>query len=177
MDWKYLDTEPFRTRQVLAAHFVRDCENILEVGSHKNPISGFLRGPHKHVVCADPRTEDPQFTLKYKRDGRLIASELNLYRGSARDALVGSGDWGFVCLGYDPIDLPLEFFLSSIETSSVAVLEAWESYTPWKVLKQNLPQTGKSVFVRMKLDLYGNDLGDMTGSWPPRYNRELLVLK
>jgi len=177
-DWKYLDTEAFRTRQALAAYFVSGCANIFEVGCHKNPIYKFLAGPHERVICADPLIDNPGVTEKYKRNGRMIAREITAYIGNAKYRRPESlGGWGLVVLGYDPRDLDLDFFLGAIEESEVAVFECWESYTPWKMLKQSLPRTGKEIAVRIRLNLEGNDVGDLSDSWPPRYNRELLVLK
>src|SRR5579859_7321916 len=49
--WGYLDTEPLRIRYVLAAHFVRDCPHIIEIGGYRqNVITSFLRGAHESVT-------------------------------------------------------------------------------------------------------------------------------
>lgn len=49
--WGYLDTEALQTRYVLAAHFVRNARNIIEIGGYrKNVITRFLTGVHDTVT-------------------------------------------------------------------------------------------------------------------------------
>lgn len=43
-------------RQALAAHFVRDCEHILEIGGHLLPITGYLTHFPRSVTSIDPKT-------------------------------------------------------------------------------------------------------------------------
>jgi hypothetical protein len=48
--WGYLDTEAFRSRYVLAAHFVRHARHIVEIGGYRdNLITNFLTGQHESV--------------------------------------------------------------------------------------------------------------------------------
>lgn len=44
------------TRQVLAAHFLRDCDHIVEIGGHRRPITSFLTHHPRSVVSVDPKT-------------------------------------------------------------------------------------------------------------------------
>src|SRR5260221_14292549 len=44
-------------RQVLAAHFVRDCPHILEIGGHFRPITSYLTHRPQSVLSVDPRME------------------------------------------------------------------------------------------------------------------------
>jgi hypothetical protein len=49
--WGYLETEALRTRYVLAAHFVRDLSNIVEIGGYRgNVITNFLWSGHDSVT-------------------------------------------------------------------------------------------------------------------------------
>jgi hypothetical protein len=49
--WGYLETEPFRTRYVLAAWFVRHAAHIVEIGGYRdNVITNFLSCPHESVT-------------------------------------------------------------------------------------------------------------------------------
>src|SRR2546426_11697428 len=49
--WGYLDTDAFRTRYVLAAHFVRHARHIVEIGGYRdNVITNFLTGAHESVT-------------------------------------------------------------------------------------------------------------------------------
>jgi hypothetical protein len=43
-------------RQVLAAHFVRDCEHIVEIGGHIRPVTDYLTHSPKSVLSVDPKT-------------------------------------------------------------------------------------------------------------------------
>jgi hypothetical protein len=48
--WGYLDTAALQSRYVLAAHFVRDCPHVVEIGGYRqNLITNFLREPHESV--------------------------------------------------------------------------------------------------------------------------------
>jgi hypothetical protein len=44
-------------RQVLAAHFLRDCAHVLEIGGYKTPITGFLTHAPQSVTSIDPKTD------------------------------------------------------------------------------------------------------------------------
>jgi hypothetical protein len=43
-------------RQVLAAHFVRDCPHVLEIGGHEQPVTGYLTHRPLSVLSVDPKT-------------------------------------------------------------------------------------------------------------------------
>lgn len=43
-------------RQVLAAHFVRDCPHIVEIGGHIRPVTDFLTHQPLSVLSVDPKT-------------------------------------------------------------------------------------------------------------------------
>jgi hypothetical protein len=45
-------------RQVLAAHFVRDCPHILEIGGHIRPVTPYLTHQPLSVTSIDPKTPD-----------------------------------------------------------------------------------------------------------------------
>jgi len=43
-------------RQVLAAHFVRDCEHVVEIGGHIRPVTDYLIHAPRSVLSVDPKT-------------------------------------------------------------------------------------------------------------------------
>jgi hypothetical protein len=43
-------------RQVLAAHFVRDCDHIVEIGGHIRPVTDYLTHTPLSVLSVDPKT-------------------------------------------------------------------------------------------------------------------------
>src|SRR5262249_35063152 len=49
--WGYLDTEALQIRYAIAAHFLKDCKNVVEVGGYRrNAITHFLTGHHESVT-------------------------------------------------------------------------------------------------------------------------------
>ncbi|MET0943016.1 MAG: hypothetical protein ABWY13_16805 [Mesorhizobium sp.] len=44
-------------RQVLAAHFLRDCPHVVEIGGHTRPITGYLTHRPLSVLSVDPKTD------------------------------------------------------------------------------------------------------------------------
>ena len=63
MNWPYLELEPFKIRSVLAAHFLKDCSEIVELGGYKTPISDFVTG--KKVTVLDKLLEEKHFLLHW----------------------------------------------------------------------------------------------------------------
>lgn len=43
-------------RQVLAAHYLRNCEHVVEIGGHERPITSFLTHHPRSVTSVDPKT-------------------------------------------------------------------------------------------------------------------------
>lgn len=43
-------------RQVLAAHFVRDCPHVVEIGGHVRPVTDYLTHTPLSVLSVDPKT-------------------------------------------------------------------------------------------------------------------------
>jgi hypothetical protein len=60
---QHLDGPASSVRQVLAAHFLRDCPHIVEIGSHTSPITPYLTHRPLSVLCVDPKT--PPFESKH----------------------------------------------------------------------------------------------------------------
>ena len=177
MDWKYLNTEPFYARYVLAAHYMTGCKNVLEVGGAQ--IYHFLRGPHEHVKCVDPLAV-PQFG-RLSKFGRLIGRTVEVQDCKISEAdctFYAGAPYGLVSLGYELAPEYLELFSSLVAKSTVAVVESWETWPRFvQMVRYVLDHTKKEINVRMSLDLSGNDFGDLTGSWPARTNRRLYVLR
>ena len=55
-DLPHLSGPAAAIRQVLAAHFVRDCPHVIEIGGHIRPISGYLTHRPASVLSVDPKT-------------------------------------------------------------------------------------------------------------------------
>jgi hypothetical protein len=57
-DLPHLSGPAAAIRQVLAAHFVRGCPHILEIGGHMWPITGYLTHAPLSVTSIDPKTTE-----------------------------------------------------------------------------------------------------------------------
>ena len=56
-DLPHLSGPAAAIRQVLAAHFVRECPHVLEFGGHLRPVTPFLTHHPLSVTSVDPNTE------------------------------------------------------------------------------------------------------------------------
>ncbi len=54
-DIPHLAAPVLTARHALAAHFLRGCEHIVEIGGYKLPITGFLTHHPKSVLSVDPK--------------------------------------------------------------------------------------------------------------------------
>ena len=84
-------------RQVLAAHFVRDCDHIVEIGGHIRPVTDYLIHAPKSVLSVDPKTPPLESETLHGRPCRV--------RHLARkfqevDYDYAPGSYGLVLLGY-----------------------------------------------------------------------------
>lgn len=112
-------------RQVLAAHFVRDCPHVLEIGGHIRPITPYLTHHPLSVTSVDPKTapfeaEDLNgLPCRVRHVGRKFQEvEYNYEPGS----------YGLVLLGYSlkPFgrrEALGELFFSLVDSAQVVVLE------------------------------------------------------
>eukprot|EP00961_Rhodomonas_salina_P040459 543370-Rhodomonas_salina.2 len=50
----FYEHDAFKSRYVLAAHHLRSCRNIVEVGGYRTPITKFLTSNHESVTVVDP---------------------------------------------------------------------------------------------------------------------------
>ena len=112
-------------RQVLAAHFVRDCPHVLEIGGHIRPITPYITHRPLSVTSVDPKTASFEaeelngFPCRVRHlDRKFQEVEYNHEPGS----------YGLVLLGYSlkPFgrrDALGDFFFSLIDNAKVVVLE------------------------------------------------------
>jgi Glycosyltransferase like family 2 len=175
--WRYLRSEAFCTRQALAAHFVRDCPTVVELGAWHTPIDRYLTGPHTSVLVVDPFIRDSERTDP--NGGRCRVRHVRARFQDLSWRIVRPQEYGLVILGLDfdlsEADEPLLFEL--VDGARVTVIEFAAS---WELARRQYARIRASTHVkeilRLGLDLGGNDLGDLANSWPPRVERELHVL-
>ena len=53
----HLEAPILTARHALAAHFLRECAHIVELGGYKTPITGFLTHQPESVLSIDPKME------------------------------------------------------------------------------------------------------------------------
>lgn len=167
IEWKYLWSEPFKSRSVLAAYFVRNCNTVIEIGGYKTPISSFLPSNKKCIVL-DPRTES--FESENVKHLQINFEDWND---------VPEQPFGLVILG---IELHMQEdgwqkLFALIEKSEITVIEVpIEHIHSVNQFNRILENTSKKVDSKILLDLSGNNFGDLQGSAPPKTLRQINVL-
>jgi hypothetical protein len=112
-------------RQVLAAHFVRDCPNILEIGGHIRPITSWLTHQPVSVTSVDPKT--PPLTLSELNGAPCDVRHIDK-KFQQVDYDYAPHSYGLVLLGYslkpfghrDPLG---ELLFSLIDNAKRTVIE------------------------------------------------------
>ncbi|MCO5062851.1 MAG: hypothetical protein M9924_00390 [Rhizobiaceae bacterium] len=144
-------------RQVLAAHFVRDCEHIVEIGGHIRPVTGYLTHSPRSVLSVDPKTPDYEAT---ELNGRPCHVRHISKKFQEVEYNYSPHTYGLVLLGYslkpfgkrEPLG---ELLFSLIDNAKVVVieyppeLERATSQVPEIVARPTLAQ-----FCRFALDLH-----------------------
>jgi hypothetical protein len=172
MEWSYLTSEPFKLRYVLAAHFVRACPDVIEIGGYKTPIDYYLTGYHTSVTVLDPLIQ--VYSGKYLNGKACYVQHLPIPFQDYNN--YPPKDYGLVIIGME-IHGELVALYELVARSAVTVIEfasdfapACEQYIALRLATKRKPK------LNLKLDLGGNDFGDLTGSWQPRTRREMHVL-
>ena len=164
--WKYLYSEAFKLRSAIAAYLLRDCPTNIELGGYKTPISGFVND--KTVFSMDPRTEE-------------------LHDGNIHHLPIRFQDWQWEPIKpYGVVMLGLELHMEEdawkrlftlIEESAATVIEIPNEHIhSVNQLDRILQNVSKTITTKVTLDLNGNDTGDLTGSAPPKYIRQIQLL-
>ncbi len=179
MDMDYLLSEAGETRSVLAAHFVRHCNHVIEIGGYKMPITKYLTSVPQSVLVIDPKVDPFSATSLYGKPCKVdhIAERFQNIEIQPRD-----GGYGFVLLGCSlkfphadrrELDTYWHKLVALIDGAEVAVLEYG---LDWPLGAENaaliLRRTASAVRLSVDLDLGRND-----GMHPQFYRRRFLVLK
>ena len=83
-------------RQVLAAHFVRDCPHIVEIGGHLRPVTDYLTHAPLSVLSVDPKTRRSRPTTAWPAVP-CAPCAAKVPGGRVR---LCAGSYGLVLLGY-----------------------------------------------------------------------------
>lgn len=166
MTWKYLSSPPFSFRHVLAAHYLKGFDTIIEIGSLQQPIHRYLTHDFKKCLCIDPLIE-PFIDDKIE--------QINCdYREC--DFEPYSGNFALVLMGLDlPVD---EKLFALINATSLVVVDLASDYPQAQVLFQLICDFSiQAVTFQMHSDVSGNEFGDLSNSYPVYPRREFYVLE
>ncbi len=154
--WSYMASEVFQIRYLVAAHYLRNCRHILEVGGCSTPITNYLRGAHDSVTVVDPLVEPMQAETLNNRPCvvRHMALKLQDYHPTGHEN-------GFAVLGMP--QLPLEPVLSIMRRCDVSVLEFPPAFLPSCLMFKAVLESGYfDVTARIVCDLSHNDIGNLS---------------
>jgi hypothetical protein len=84
-------------RQVLAAHFVRDCPHVVEIGGHVRPVTDYLTHAPLSVLSVDPKTPPLEAEELHGRPCRVRHLSCKFQEVEYDYA---PGSYGLVLLGY-----------------------------------------------------------------------------
>jgi methyltransferase family protein len=177
-EWKYLSAGCFQSRNVLAAHFLKDCPTVVEIGGWRNSIDRFLTGRHRAVLVVDPLIRD-------HTRGELNGAPCRVRHIGARFQdlwwqIIRPGEYGLAMLGLDMeglSDADTRVLWDLIDNAKTTVVEFPTSWAASRTQYDHLrAHTHVCERIRIALDLSNNDFGDLTNSWPARTDREMHVL-
>ena len=178
--WGYLDTEALQSRYVLAAHFVKDARNIVEIGGYRdNVITRFLTGTHDSVSVFSLDAEFETFEAETLNGApcrvRHVGDYFQNYPFPTESLAVIV--LGIEILGdFDPL-------CNLLSNADVAVIEVPIDHAPSvDCLGAILQRTNLRVAVQINLDLSPNEfiIGDelaKTNMNKPFWKRNVYVLR
>lgn len=178
-DMDYLLSEAARSRYVIAAHHVRDCPVVVEIGGFKTPITGYLTHTPERVLMVDPLVQE-----YHSNELRGARCRVDHVRGRFQDHdfELPIGDYGFVCLGVslkhfgdEPAQRAKGWskWLRLVDQSRVAVLEYALDWALGSELAQRTVAESKTRLV-VQMDL---DLSKSPGMDTVHFRRRLVVLR
>lgn len=127
----HLLTDAAETRQVLAAHYMNDCDIVVEVGGGRNPVYGYMESsPMTYVI-------DPDGEWEHYAELRHMKMPLQAFNF---DNLIGTGRRKGLCmLGMELVHFdkdreagladPVEFLISKLTWFNRVVIEYVTSNT------------------------------------------------
>ena len=178
--WGYLDTEALQTRYVLAAHFVRNSRNIVEVGGYRdNLITRFLTGTHDSVSVFSLDAEFEPLEQDTLNGAPCRVRHIHDY---FQNHDVPLDSLAVVALGIEILG-DFEAFLSLLSKAEVIVVEAPIDHQPSvDCLNAILERLNVAITCQINLDLSPNEAivgGELakTNMNVPFWKRNVYVLK
>ena len=175
--WPYLDTPAFHLRGVIAAHFVRRCPQVIEIGGGPTSIEHFLGGSLAEVIVLDPFVADRTIQARAGGAIRHLRARFQDVAWEVRRPR----EYGLVMLGLELLDMGEDDYrrlFALIEEAQVTVLEFSSTFaTPRGQFAMIRERTATVETFTCKLDLRGNEVPHSDTSWPVHFEREVHVLE
>lgn len=178
-DMNYLLSEAAMTRYVIAAHYLRSCPEVVEIGGFKTPITRFLTHQPKRVLVVDPLIEPFSNEELYGEPCRVEHVRATF---QTCDFALDESNYGLVLLGAstkylsdDPVQRESEWqkFKHLLTNARVAVLEhAVEWPLGREIVTRLLAEMDHQMVVSVDLDISRNPDVDT-----PHFVRRLQVVR
>lgn len=163
-EWKYLESESFKTRYVVAADFMKDMDYVVEVGGYKTPITDFLPD---NVAAA---SIDPLSTPRDFGNKRVIKG---YFPGDFQ--MPDVDDYGVVLIGLHIKDMSNSDWnqlITLIRKAKKVVIGFPQDWNPSHEQHRKIVKSaGLKLSKQLLFDFSGNNFGDLSNSWPPRVKR------
>ncbi len=170
MAWKYLWSEPFRTRYAIAAYLLRDCNEVIEIGGYNTPIDMFLPST-QYVTVIDPLLNAPEPTRPGVEHFHISFHD---WQNQPK-----TNNYGIAILGIELhfCEQDWQKLIELIKNSTRTVIETPITHPPSiEQLAVIEKRTGRKSKMKIAMDLSNNDFGDMTDSAPPSCLRTIHLL-
>lgn len=147
MDYPYLKHEVYYCRQTFAAHLLRDCKRVIELGGYETSIGSFL-APHQTCVTIDPALPE--------HDG------VNKLKTTFQEADFKTGkNYGIVILGIQLLGMGPKHWkrlYDLIDGSNTTVIEVPEWERSWVQFNKIVASVGKKEVFRVVMDVSAPEL-------------------
>ncbi len=181
--FNYFLTEAAQARYVLAAHYLKGCEHIVEIGGSRTPITKFIDPPPASIVVVDPKMAPFHAESLAGRPCRVDHVRTTF---QAHDFELAGREYGLVILG-----LSLKHFGEQFGEAADSASPGWrklialvrgartaviEYALDWELGRREAEAivAGSGCRTVMRLDL---DLGDNEGEDTPFRRRRFMVLE
>jgi hypothetical protein len=171
-EWNYLFSEVFKTRYVVAAYHMQNCDEIIEIGGYKTPISQFIK--NKKITVIDPLS--PKFDSPLVKHYQMTLDKYLQTYGKS----IPKSKYGIIILGLYLKDISAEtwnYLYKLISESTITIIETpIEWSTSVDQFKQILKNTRKKISMQIAFDFSNNNFGELHNSYPPRVKRTMYFL-
>jgi len=176
--FNYFLTEAAQARYVLAAHYLRGCEHVVEIGGSRTPITKYLTHLPSSVLVVDPKMAEYHGTVLHGRACRIdhVRSTFQAYPFA-----LTRGRYGLVILGLSlkhfadgPDDRSRDWdkLIGLVDGARISVIEFARDWNLGRREAETIvDRTATEILMRLDLDL-----GENEGEETPFPRRRFMVL-